>query len=336
MAVYKTNIGAYQTDVAGATYKTNIGADQTDEAGAETHQITSTAAITLTATSAAIQTYQTTATAAIVLSASAAVLQDHKITATAAIVLTASGALRSAYQVTSTAAIALSASGAVKAIRFTKLALLDRTLIGSILLRVGTAAAGTAPLKFTAGTNLAVPEPGAVEYDGDRTTITNKATRKVIDRTSDVTVSTVTIADTAVKSTLWTGPMAANSLAAGNVFKFHANGAVSNNGNHSDNDFTISIDVGGVEAVTLTPVTKAMSNVMWHIDANATQRTLGAPGTRAIHVHLMVGDADEVWAFGVANIDTTISMDVTVKIQWATAHINNTISLYQGFMEYKN
>ena len=29
---YKTNIGAYQTDVAGAAYKTNIGADQTDEA----------------------------------------------------------------------------------------------------------------------------------------------------------------------------------------------------------------------------------------------------------------------------------------------------------------
>ena len=301
------SIGASQTDGM------NIGASQT---GYAVHQITSTAAIVLTA--------------------SGSVVKIHQVTSTAAIVLTASGAVVETHQVTSTAAIVLTASGAVEAIRFTKLALLDRTLIGSILLRVGTAAAGTAPLKFTAGTNLAVPEPGAVEYDGDRTTITNKATRKVIDRTSDVTVSTVTIADTAVKSTLWTGPMAANSLAAGNVFKFHADGAVSNNGNHSDNDFTISIDVGGVEAVTLTPVTKAMSNVMWHIDANATQRTLGAPGTRAIHVHLMVGDADEVWAFGVANIDTTISMDVTVKIQWATAHINNTISLYQGFMEYKN
>ena len=29
-ATYKTNIGAYQTDIPGTTFKTNIGADQTD------------------------------------------------------------------------------------------------------------------------------------------------------------------------------------------------------------------------------------------------------------------------------------------------------------------
>lgn len=33
-------------------------------------------------------------------------------------------------------------------------------------LRAGTTAAGTAPLKLTAGTNLTTPEPGAIEFDG--------------------------------------------------------------------------------------------------------------------------------------------------------------------------
>jgi hypothetical protein len=35
-------------------------------------------------------------------------------------------------------------------------------------LKAGTATAGTAPLKFTAGTNLTTPEAGAAEFDGMR------------------------------------------------------------------------------------------------------------------------------------------------------------------------
>ncbi|MBK8576389.1 MAG: hypothetical protein IPN90_12170 [Elusimicrobia bacterium] len=46
-------------------------------------------------------------------------------------------------------------------------------------LKAGTAAANTAPLKFTAGTNLTTPEAGAVEFDGtDLYFSTDTATRK--------------------------------------------------------------------------------------------------------------------------------------------------------------
>lgn len=157
-----------------------------------------------------------------------------------------------------------------------------------------------------------------------------------IDRTNDIAVSTVTVANTADETTMWTGTIAANSLIAGNLLKFHADGEVTNDGNHVDNDITIRVRVGGVEVVALTPATKALTDVMWHIDANATQRTLGASGSRAIHLHLIVGDVDEQWVLGVSTINTTINMDVTVTAQWATAKVTNTISLYQGFMEYKN
>jgi hypothetical protein len=42
----------------------------------------------------------------------------------------------------------------------------------------GTATANTAPLKFTAGTNLTTPEDGAVEYDGTNYSVTNNTAKR--------------------------------------------------------------------------------------------------------------------------------------------------------------
>jgi len=168
----------------------------------------------------------------------------------------------------------------------------------------------------------------------------NLDVERSIDRTSDVAVATVTVVSTAAETTLWTGKMPANSLRAGNVFKFHADGTVSNGGATAADEVTIRIKVGGVTKVTLSPDTKTLSSVMWHLDANATQRTIGSAGSRAIHAHLVIGDpattGDDVHLEGVAAIDTTANMDVTVTAQWASAALDNTISLYQGYMEYKN
>jgi len=210
---------------------------------------------------------------------------------------------------------------------------------GNVILPAGAAAAGRAPLKFQDGTTLDTPEAGVLNYTDSKFCITNVATCRVIDRTSNVITETVTVANEDTETVLWTGPMPANSLLAGNVFKFHADGVVSNNGNNSANDFTIRVRVGGISgdiAASLTPTTKAMTDVHWHVDANATQRTLGGSGSRAIHLHLQVGDADEETILGLATVDTTANMDVVVTIDWVTAHDNNSISLYQGFMEYKN
>ncbi len=49
-------------------------------------------------------------------------------------------------------------------------------------LAAGTSAAGTAPLKFTTGTNLSSPEDGAVEYDGNLY-VTSSGTRYTLART---------------------------------------------------------------------------------------------------------------------------------------------------------
>jgi len=49
-------------------------------------------------------------------------------------------------------------------------------------IRSGSATASTAPLKFTAGTNLTTPEAGAVEFDGSNYFATIGATRYIIPR----------------------------------------------------------------------------------------------------------------------------------------------------------
>ena len=191
------------------------------------------------------------------------------------------------------------------------------------------------PLKFTAGTALTTPECGSIEFHDSRFYVTNISTRKAIDRTGDVVTSTVTVASTAVETTMWTAIMPANSLVAGNMLKFHADGVVSNKSAGGGDQVTLRIKVNGVTKATLTPLLKNFTNEHWHIDANACQRTVGGAGSRAIHIHLQMGTDEEV-VIGVANIDTTANMDVTVTAEWASADAANTISLYQGYMEYKN
>ena len=204
------------------------------------------------------------------------------------------------------------------------------------LLLLGAGTATSAPLQFTSGTLLDTPLPGTLEYDGCSLYMTNIATQRALDRTSDVAIATVTVANTTNETVLWTAVMPANSLCTGNVFKFHCDGIIENDGAAATEEVTLRIKVNGNTIATLNPTTRSLAaGSHWHIDANATQRTLGASGSRAVHIDLNIDDVlEEITA--VATINTTLAMDVTVTAEWASADVNNTISLYQGFMEYKN
>ena len=61
---------------------------------------------------------------------------------------------------------------------------LNSTALASVLAQLhiaaGTAAAGTAPIKLTAGTNMTAPENGAIEFDGTNLFITVGGTRRSI------------------------------------------------------------------------------------------------------------------------------------------------------------
>jgi len=194
----------------------------------------------------------------------------------------------------------------------------------------------TGNIGMGATTLLTTPKAGTIEYDGNKFYITNRAKRKAIDRTSDVLLETVTVANTITETTLWTGEMEENSLDAGNIFKFHADGLVSNGGSASPADqITLRVNVGGNTIITLTPATKALDDTHWHLNADATQRTIGVSGSRAVHVDLEI-DGVIANLIDIATIDTTNNMNITLTAEWGSAKVANTISIYQGYMEYKN
>jgi len=200
-------------------------------------------------------------------------------------------------------------------------------------------AAGTATnpqLKLADSTKLTTPETGSIEFYDGRFYITNVAHQRAIDRTNSALLETVTVENTTTETTVWTAEMDANSLMAGNIFKAHADGVISNGGPAAADQITIRIKVGGVTVATLEPITKTLTEVPWHLTASATQRTVGVSGERATHLDLAIGEEDATNVTGIATIDTTQDMDVTITAEWASADASNVFQLFQAYMSYKN
>ena len=142
-----------------------------------------------------------------------------------------------------------------------------------------------------------------------------------------------TVANTTTETTLWTNTQPANSLIAGNIFKVELLGKASNVG--PTDDLTIRVKVGGVTKVTITNSARTFTDDDVHIKGVATQRTIGATGSRAQDFHLDIG-GDTSSMQGVGTIDTTADMSISITAQWNNAKTGNTITVYQAFMEYKN
>ena len=202
----------------------------------------------------------------------------------------------------------------------------------ALTLKAGTAAAGTAPLKFTAGTALTTPETGVIEFHDSRFYITNKSHRKAIDRTSDVVLETTTVASTVVETLVFTGSVPANSLVAGNILKLIMSGLVSEKA--AAHTCTIRIKFGGDTMATVVSP-GAGGDVPWHINGYATLRSVGGSGEMAWHVDMAAGSNTNEGT-GIDTIDTTSAYDVTVTAEWSDADDQDIFTLTQGFMEYKN
>ncbi len=209
-----------------------------------------------------------------------------------------------------------------------------------LTLKAGTAAAGTAPIKLTTGVLLTTPESGALEYTNGKFYITNKDEQKALDRTSDVALETVTVVNNAAETTIYTYPMAAGSMEAGNVLKLHASGVVSNKSGTAANEVVLRYKIGGVLIATLETNTASLTDAHWSLNSLATQRTIGAGGKRARDMVLQVGDptsdGDQVFVNNISDIDTTANMDIIITVQWANDEPENSISLLQASLEYKN
>lgn len=155
----------------------------------------------------------------------------------------------------------------------------------------------------------------------------------VLGGTSDVVLSTVLVENTAVETEIWSVTVGANSMTAGKVFTFHANGLLNSSG--VLDSVTIRIKVGGITRSTMVGLAKKSIDADWHIDSYATQRTIGVTGSRASHIHMHMDgvDSDDII---IGAVDTTTNIDVAITAQWNNADVGNVFELHQAYLETKN
>ncbi|MCK5605973.1 hypothetical protein KAR91_29010 [Candidatus Pacearchaeota archaeon] len=207
------------------------------------------------------------------------------------------------------------------------------TNVSNLLLPAGAAGVGKYPLKFQSGVPLTTPETGALEFYNNRLWITNKNLRKAIDRTSDVALETVTVENTLVETLIYTGAIPANSLVAGNVLELYLSGKIDEAA--AADSVIIRVKLGGVTMASIESPGTGVSAKCWHIKGAATLREIGVSGVMAWHLDMdSAGKADD--DCGVYIINTVVSQDITVTVEWGTEKVGNIFIFEQGFIKYRN
>ncbi len=200
-------------------------------------------------------------------------------------------------------------------------------------LKAGTVTAGTGPLKLTTGPLVTTPEVGLLEFYEDRWYITGAA-RRVISRACCTIVTSTTVANTVNETTLWTGPVPANILGIGKMYKIEGMGQFSTH--DAADTITIRVKIGTTTIITFASTAGTVSNKAWHVDAWITLRTLGATGTVSAHGHVTL-NATSVHANTPSTIiDTTAAENLTITAQWDSADAGNTIQIDQAVMKVLN
>jgi hypothetical protein len=191
-----------------------------------------------------------------------------------------------------------------------------------------------APIQITdVGSLLGTPQAGTFEFDNDRMYITNVGTQRAIDRTSDVITSTTTVSNTATETTIYTGTLGADDLKAGNVVKVRTNGVISNA--TASDDITINVYIGSTQVSTFNPAIGNVTEAHWDANFELTVRSVGVSGSIAFNGVTDI-DTSKQYDDSIETIDTTAAENLTVKVQWDNAKSDNSISIYQGYMEFKN
>jgi len=72
-----------------------------------------------------------------------------------------------------------------------------------------------------------------------------------------------------------------------------------------------------------------------HINAIATQRTIGVAGNRTAHFDLCIGEDCSTFD-GIGIINTTNNMNISITAQWNNAKSGNSLQLNQAITEFKN
>jgi len=203
----------------------------------------------------------------------------------------------------------------------------------SAFLHIGSGTTTNPPIKLTGGTLLTTPEAGSIEYSDSRFCITNVATQRTIDRTSDVVLTNTTSGNSDTEDTVFTGTIPANSLKAGNVLKLIVAGTIDSV--LPVDVCTIKIYMGSDELVSIDTPGSTIALGPLHMNVLMTLRNTGSTGVIVYHLDISA-DTNTDEKAGAFTIDTATSEDLTVTAQWNNAKAGNQLAIRQGFIEYKN
>jgi hypothetical protein len=189
-------------------------------------------------------------------------------------------------------------------------------------LKAGSAAAGTAPLKFTSGPLLTTVEEGAIEYQGHTFYATTYLVRRSIALAQSIPIARVAVpASSTTKTLVYSVPMAANYLTAGKKINMRLNGTITQRNNGSS-FFTLTLEYAGSAVLTFTtPASTAMAALPFEIDLRSVCRSIGAAGSMISFGKFITNGAVNSSVMGaVTTINTTASNTLSVYI---TCNENN-------------
>jgi len=202
-------------------------------------------------------------------------------------------------------------------------------------LKAGTATAGTAPLKFISGTDLTTPEAGVLEYNGNHLAFSPRTARRQVMLTDTEIISDLTVANTTVETIIFSESIGANELYIGQTLGFETCGIYSTV-NASDT-FTLRVKLGGVTVSTITSTPKNVTNTPFNIRFKGTVRAIGSSGTIMCGICIMLDNIGaSVANTAASSVNTTVSNDLTVTIQWDSANAGNTLTRQIGYSEFIN
>lgn len=202
-----------------------------------------------------------------------------------------------------------------------------------VVLDAGTTAAGTAPLKFTAGDLLTAVEAGAMEFYNNALWFTNLAVRRTVVQAQEVLISDVTVGNTVTETTVYTVPHGANYLKVGKQEDIVLVGAITSNSGAGSNTLTIRVKYAGSTLGSWVVPEAARTAVGWGMHVMTTVRAVGA-GTTSIQLHADF-DVNGTALDNVVNVlstghDSTTAQSTTVTFEWSDADAGNTASVLQG------
>lgn len=198
-------------------------------------------------------------------------------------------------------------------------------------LKAGTATANTAPLKLTAGTINTTPESGAMEFDGNSLYFTQGGVRRYVTLGNDIRVTSDTVTNTVTETTIHTSAVAANELKVGRLYKLTLLGKTTTA--NASQFYTLRFKMGGTTLLTKIMTAKTVTDEHFRSESYITIRTIGAGGTYAAHAEGVIGDEAISVTPVTGSVDTTVSEDMTVTLQWDAANAGNVFTVMQSVLE---